>query len=160
MLILDYNTIIKHQYQDVDASRKNFRRLSWLKIFQFFKKKAIDQLNKTLSSQLIYSRGFVAEFTERFKDEEQIDLSYPIDLFQELININITLKAELEKSNDYNLRETDAILTETIDHYYTSLRILKRHNKRNNIPTSQMAIDSCRHSLNTLQTVINGRRTT
>jgi len=28
------------------------------------------------------------------------------------------------------------------------------------IPTSQMAIDSCRHSLNTLQIIIDDRRTT
>jgi hypothetical protein len=160
MISLDYNTIIKHQYLDVDASRKNFRRLTWLNLFQFVKKKAITQLNETLSSQLIHSRGFVSEFTDRFKEEVQIDLSYPIELFQDLININIKLKEELEKSNDHQLRETDAILAETIEHYYTSLRILKRHNKRDNIPTSQMAIDSCRHSLNTLQTVINGRRTT
>jgi hypothetical protein len=160
MLILDYNTIIKHQYQDVDTSRKNFRRLTWLNLFQFVKKKAIDQLNKTLSSQLIHSRGFVSEFTDRFKDGTPIDLSYPIELLQDLLNINIKLKAELEKSNDPQLEESDVILTETIEHYYTSLRVLKRHNKRENIPTSQMAIDSCRHSLNTLQTITNGRRTT
>jgi len=160
MLVLDYNTIIKHQYQDVDASRKNFHRLTWLNLFQFFKKKAIDQLNKTLSSQLIHSRGFVSEFSDRFKEGTQIDLSYPIELFQDLLNINIKLKAELEKSNDPRLKEADSILTETIEHYYMSLRILKRHNKRENIPTTQMATDSCRHSLNTLQTVINGRRIT
>ena len=100
MLVLDYNTIIKHQYQDVEASRKNFRRLSWLNLFQFFKKKAIGQLNKTLSSQLIHSRGFVSEFTDRLKDGTQIDLSFPITLFQDLININIKLKAELERSNE------------------------------------------------------------
>ena len=160
MLVLDYNTIIKHQYLDVEASRKIFHRLTRLNLFQVFKKKAIAQLNKTLSSQLIHSRGFVSEFTDRFKDGTQIDLSYPIKLFQDLLNINIKLKAELEKSNNPKLIEVDAILTETIEHYYTSLRILKRHNKRESIPTSQMATDSCRHSLNTLQTVINGRRTT
>lgn len=160
MLVLDYNTIIKHQYLDVDASRKNLRRLPWLNLFQFFKKKAIDHLNKTLSIQLIHSRGFVSEFTDRFKDGEQKDLSYLIELIQDLININIKLKTEVEKSNDKQLQETDTILAETIEHYYASLRILKRYNKRENIPTSQMAIDSCRHSLNTLQTVINGRRTT
>jgi hypothetical protein len=160
MLVLDYNTIIKHQFQDVDASRKNFHRLSWLNLFHYFKKKAIDQLNKTLSSQLIHSRGFVSEFNDRFKEGTQIDLSYPIELFQDLININIKLKAEIEKSNDPQLKEADEILAETIDHYYTSLRILKRHNKRESIPTSQIAIDSCRHSLNTLQNVTNGRRTT
>ena len=117
-------------------------------------------LNKTLTSQLIYSRGFVSEFTDRLKDGTQIDLSYPITLFQDLININIKLKAELERSNDSQLKEADAILTESIEHYYTSLRILKRHNKRESLPTSQVAIDSCRHSLNNLQNVINGRRTT
>jgi len=125
MLVLDYNTIIKHQYHDVDVSRKNYRRFTWLNLFQFFKKKAIDQLNNTLSSQLIHSRGFVSEFTDRFKDGAPIDLSYPIELFQDLLNINIKLKAELEKSNDPQLKETDNILTETIEHYYTSLRILK-----------------------------------
>lgn len=135
-------------------------RLTRFNVFQFFKKKAVDQLNKTLSSQLIHSRGFVSEFTDRFKDGTQIDLSYPITLFQDLININIKLKSEIEKSNDPQLKEADEILAETIEHYYTSLRLLKRHNKRDSIPTSQMAIDSCRHSLNTLQTVINGRRTT
>jgi len=119
MLLLDYNTIIKHQYRDVDASRKKFHRLTWLNLFQFFKKKAVDQLNKS-----------------------------------------IKLKAELESSNNPQLKEADAVLTETIEHYYTSLRILKRHNKRESIPTSPITIDSCRHSLNTLQTVINGRRTT
>jgi hypothetical protein len=160
MLVLDYNTIIKHQYLDVDASRRNFHRLTWLNLFQFFKKKAISQLNKTLGSQLIHSRGFVSEFTERFKGEVLLDLSYPIELIQDLIDINIKLKAELEKSNDVTLKEADAILAETIDHYYTSLRLLKKHNKRDNIPTSQMAKDSCRHSLNTLQTAIDGRRTT
>jgi hypothetical protein len=160
MLLFDYNAIIKHQYRDVEASRKNFRRLALLNLFQFFKKKAIGQLNKTLSSQLIHSRGFVSEFTDRLKDGTQIDLSYPITLFQDLININIKLKAELERSNDPQLKEADAILIETIEHYYTSLRILKRHNKRESLPTSQVAIDSCRHSLNILQNVINGRRTT
>jgi hypothetical protein len=160
MLVLDYNNIIKHLYNDVYASRKNFRRLTWLHLFQFLKKKAIDQLNKSLSAQLIHSRGFVSEFNDRFKDEAQIDLSYPIKLFQDLLNINIKLKAELESSNDPQLQEADTILTETIEHYYTSLRILKRLNKRESIPTSQMATDSCRHSLNTLQAVINCRRTT
>lgn len=160
MLVLDYNTIIKHQYLDVDASRKSFHRLTWLSLIQFFKRKAVGQLNKTLSSQLIQSRGFVSEFTDRFKGEVEIDLSYPIELIQDLIDINIKLKTELEKSNNPDLKETDAILAETIEHYYTSLRLLKRHNKRNNIPTSQMAIDSCRHSLNTLQTISDGRRTT
>ena len=160
MFALDYNNIIKHQYLDVEASRKNFHRLTWLKLFQFYKKRAIDQLNKKLGLQLIHSRGFVAEFTDRFKEGAEIDLSYLIGLFQDLLNVNIKLKAEIEKSNDPALKEADAILTETIEHYYTCLRILKRHNKRESIPTSQMATDSCRHSLNTLQTVTDGRRTT
>jgi len=160
MLALNYNSIIIHQYRDVNASRKNFHRLTWLNLFHFAKRKRIDQLNKTLGSQLIQSQGFISEFTERLNDINEIDLSYPIKLLEDLIKINIELKTELEKSKIPELKETDAILTETIEHYYTSLRILKRHNQRKSIPTSQMAIDSCRHSLNTLQNVIDGRRTT
>jgi hypothetical protein len=123
-------------------------------------RKNIEQLHNALSSQLIRSRGFVSEFTNRFNGEIEVDLNCPIELIQDLIDINIKLKTELENYSDVKLKGVDAILSETIEHYYTSLRILKKHNKRNNIPTSQMAIDSCRHSLNTLQTIIDGRRTT
>ena len=115
--------------------------------------KHIEQLHSALSSQLIRSRGFVSEFTDRIKGDE-IDLSYPIELIQNLIDINIKLKTEIENSNDVKLKQADAILAEVIENYYTSLRMLKRHNKRNNIPTSQMAIESCKHSLNTLQTIL------
>jgi hypothetical protein len=123
-------------------------------------RKNIEQLHNALSSQLIRSRGFVSEFTNRFNGEIEVDLNCPIELIQDLIDINIKLKTELENYSDVKLKGVDAILSETIEHYYTSLRILKKHNKRNNIPTSQMAIDSCRHSLNTLHTIIDGRRTT
>ena len=160
MLALDYNTILKHQFHDVNASRTSFRFITWLKVIQFVKKKIVVSLNKNLSSQLIQSRGLVSEFTDRLKESDNIDLSYPIELIEDLIGINISLKTEFEKSNDPDLKRADEILTETIEHYYASLRILKRHNQRNSIPTSQIATDSCRHSLNTLQTVINGRRTT
>jgi hypothetical protein len=91
MLILDCTTIIKHQYLEIDASRRSFHRLAWLDLFRFFKKKAIGQLNKTLSSQFILSRGFVSEFTDIFRDEVQIDLSSPIGLIQDLIVKNLEI---------------------------------------------------------------------
>jgi hypothetical protein len=160
MLALDYNTIIKHQYEVVTASRKNFHRLTRFNIFNLLKRKLITRLNDGLSNQLIHARGLVSEFTDRFKEVEEIDLNFLIELIDKLIKLNISLKSEFENSNDPDLKKANDILTETIEHYYTSLRILKRHNKRESIPTSQMAIDSCRHSLNTLQAVINSRRST
>src|SRR5262245_8733407 len=117
----------------------------------------IDQLNNSLGYHLIVAKELAVEITDRFSNGVQIDLTCAITLVQNLINTNIQLKAVLEKLSD-NQKETDAILSEIIDHYYTSLRILKRHNKRDNIPTSEIAIASCKHSSGTLQAVINTRR--
>ena len=117
-----------------------------------FRKSDIDKLRNTLGSQLILSREFVYEITGRFKGKAEITLSYPIQLIQDLIDINVKLKTELEQSDDLNLKEPEAMLAETLEYYFKALRIMKRRNRRNNIPTSQMAIEACRHSLNTLQT--------
>lgn len=116
--------------------------------------KGIDQLNKMLSYQLEDSKRLVSEFTYKLKDVVSADLSRQIKLVQDLIDNNIKLKTEFENTNDVNLKEAEAILLETLEHNYTAMRMLKRHNIKNNIPTSQLAIDSCEHSLNTLKTIL------
>lgn len=112
--------------------------------------KAIDQLIKMLNSQLTDSKRLVSEFTDKLKDGVLMDLSCEIKLVQDLIDNNVILKTELEKSG-VKLKETDAILAETLEYYHTSLRILNRHNKR--IIFQPAAKDTCSNSLNTVQTL-------
>jgi hypothetical protein len=86
-------------------------------ILLMFSGNDIDQLKNTLGFQFVHSREFVSEITTRFKGKAEFALSCTIQLIQDLIDINIKLKTELEQSNDINLKEPEAILEATIEHY-------------------------------------------
>ena len=157
---LKYNTILKHQRVDVDKNRKLIYFFPASHVFHLIRSWIINRLNSTLSNQLIFAKGLVSDLKDRVNELGGKDLNIGIDHLNDLIKVNILLKDSIEKSNNQALQNADILLSDTIENYYTALRILKRKNNRSSIETSQLAKESCRHSLNSLQTVINGRRTT
>jgi len=170
MLTLDYNTVIKHQYDDVNKSRKKiafyFHNLftNWL---HYFVKRGLKKVNNILLSQLLSSKGLLSDIKEKAPQLQGQNLTKVIDWVDSLIKVNVSFKTEIEKiileddGNDFpEMLTANSALEETIETLYNILRILKKCNGKTTVETSEEAINSAKHSLHSLQTVLHGRRTT
>ncbi len=114
--------------------------------------------------QLLSSKGLVATIKESVDLIKGKDLSKTIADTDKYIKVYIHLKDTLDglilRGNEEHFPELliqQSVIGETIDNLYHLLRMLKRQNIKKNIETSQIAKDSSRHSVNSLETVLHGR---
>lgn len=91
------------------------------------------------------------------------DLSEPIALINELLTLNVKLHADIsallenDKSGRFQLLTISRdVLDEVIDTLYAVSRKLKKANHKVPSETSQLAIDSSRKSISTLEKIMYG----
>src|SRR2546429_97491 len=125
MLAIDYNTVIKHQYDDVNKSRKKigfyFSSLftNW---WHSFVKRGLKKVNNILFSQLVSSKGMLFDIKEKATQLQGENLSKIITWIEGLITVNISLKSEIEelmaedKENKFpEIATSNSVLEETIE---------------------------------------------
>ena len=164
-----YDALLKHQS---DALIKGTRKITgifgrgWRLIADFFVKKTVLTINELLISQMMQSKGFLADIEKRTTELKDQDLHVIIGGVDAIIKLNITLKETIDHTfTDWtekikDVQTWDPILEETIENYYSVLRILKRQHLKASIETSSLAIESSKCSLTSLQTATYDRRTT
>ena len=126
--------------------RRNFDKIN--RAFEYSLSVAVDTLTRLKGAQ----STFVGK-------DLSIIISTLEDILQSIITSkeNISKIIKLDKNKKFEtLIESDIILEKNIEAIYDILRILKRLNKKEPFPTSQLAIDSARRSANTLQKVMYG----
>jgi len=170
MLTLDYNTVIFHQFQDVERSKK---RLSFIDtplgkwINSIFSLDTIfSGINRATTSQLLKVKGLLSELKENYSELHNQDLSRAINQINDLLNDNISFLFRVEtilkgdSSDEFQkLIISKEVLAETIETLYSTIRLLKRANqKKPMMETSQMAIDSSKKSVDTLAKVVYGNK--
>lgn len=177
MITLDYNSTFRHQIEDVNKSRRKINFFfnkpltiigQWMKtLLKNLTQKAIIKINLRLTSQLLSSKGLLADLQSKADYFQGKDLSAFINQVDNLILQHISFNDDIEKIIEADNQElfpeiktTDSLLKETIEVQYDILRILKRFHKKSTKETSDLAIESSRRSLISLETIVNGRRTT
>ncbi|HWK07310.1 MAG TPA: hypothetical protein VNS58_26945 [Puia sp.] len=164
-----YDTFLQRQYKDAARETKKIRiaiRFDFQFVTRFFVRKAVKKINIFLLTQVIESKGLLSDIESKKDALLGMDLSETIDSINRIIKLNISLKQILSEFSDhlhsknYEVNSWDPILEETIDSLYSTLRILKRQNKKTRIETSSLAIESSKCSLTSLQTATYDRRTT
>jgi len=163
-----YDTFLQRQYKDAARETKRIRaaiRFDFQFVTRFLLKRAVNKINIFLPTQLIESKGLLSDIESKKDALSGLDLSETIDSVNRIINLNISLKQILSELADhlhpkFKVNTWDPILEETIDSLYSTLRILKRQNKKTRIETSSLALESSRCSLTSLQTASYDRRTT
>ena len=126
--------------------------------------KKINLLSAYFFDQLLYSKRLKTSIHENIEQLKGRDLSKAIFDTGNFIGINIRLQDTIDSFMSKNSQEQfselsllHSVIGDTIDNLYNLLRMLKRQNIKKNIETSQFAIDSSAHSVNSLETVLNGR---
>jgi hypothetical protein len=166
--ILQYDQVIQRQYHDAERRRKDFRIVIHLDLqffTRFFVSRAVRRIDQWLPSFLIRAKGLLSDLQSRDSELAGQNLKPVIDHLERLINLNILLKEKL------TLVEEDAIiypeisawsniLTETIETLYSTLRLAKRYNGRTPRETSDLAVESSKRSLSSLETTSYVRRAT
>lgn len=170
MLLQEYNYQLLHQYNDVNKAKRKFDTFfhSFLpSIVDNLLKRLTNKITNTLVEQLLKSRGLLAIVQDKVKDVENVQLDEPISLINKLIKVNADLKTRIEEiaqSDNENrfpqIHIANEVLEETIDNLYDTLRFLKKRNIKPNIEQSNLALESSKRSLSSLQTVLHGRRST
>ncbi len=164
-----YDTFLQRQYKDATRETKRIRtaiRFDFQFVTRFFIRKAIKKINFFLLTQVIESKGLLSDIESKKDALFGMDLSETIDSINKIIKLNISLKQILTEfsgnphAKKYEVNSWDSILEETIDSLYSTLRILKRQNKKTRIETSSLALESSKCSLTSLQTATYDRRTT
>lgn len=167
--IPQYDSFIQRQYQDVERETKQIKiviRLDFKFITRFFVKRAIRKINEFLPSQLLKAKGVLADLESREQQLKGRDLGYMIQNMERIIDLNIMVHSLItEDLENFSKELPDAktwggILEETIEILYCTLRILKRQTKKANIETSDLALESSKRSLTSLERASYDRRTT
>lgn len=164
MLVLDYNSAIQDQSEDIKRSQKklDFFHTPFGKWFTpLFLDSIITKLTKLSTTRLLQSKGVLSEIRDNSHKLVDKDLSKVIRSTNDLLNLNITLHSMVievigeNKENEFQkLSILQEIIEETIETLYSINRVLKRSNLKTHSETSQLAIDSSRKSLDTLAKVI------
>lgn len=174
MLVIDYNIAAINQYEAVNANRKKIK-LFFGRIFSFslstwltsFIKKKLVTINAIQTSDLLYSKGMLADLEKKQAQLQGQDLSKLIGHIGKLLNQNILFNDVMEKliredvSNKFEeLRSISSVTIESIEVQYDIVRLLKKNNKKNPIEASPLASESNDRSLNSLETASYERRAT
>ncbi|MBO9632267.1 MAG: hypothetical protein J7578_04060 [Chitinophagaceae bacterium] len=177
MLLLDYDTTVRHQFEDLHKSRRKINFFfnnplgsisQWINtLIQKLIEKAIAQINDRLTTQLFHSKGILADLQSKATELQGKDFNTFIRKIDDLIIQHVSFTHEIEVIIEADKRSkfpqillTDSLLKEIIEVQYDILRILKRYNNNSSRETSELAVESSKRSLISLQTTANGRRTT
>lgn len=167
--IPQYDSLLHHQYNDVENKARKIRifiSADFHFIKRFFVKKGVRKINNFLSSHLLKSKGILSDIESRTSDLKDKDLSHMIKGIDGIIKLEIKLKESVRGSFEKMIHDCpeienwEPILEETINNLYSTLRILKRQNKKTAIDTSPLAVESSKRSLTSLQTATYDRRPT
>jgi hypothetical protein len=165
-----YDVFLQRQYKDTARETKKIRiviRVDFQFITKFFLKRAVRKINVFLLNQLIKSKGLLSDIESRKEALLGKDLSKIIYGINKIIKLDIALKELLSNAFDDHLTSKmpevnswDAILEETINSLYSTIRILKRQNRKTTRETSPLAFESSECSLTSLETASYDRGTT
>jgi hypothetical protein len=118
----------------------------------------LKRVNGLFILQLFYSRGLLAEITEDLDEIKSQDSSTLIFLIELLINKNIEIQSSTEDiikkdtENKYpECKIINAVLIQTLENLYSTLRILKRVNLKTPIERTELAETAAAHSAKTLE---------
>ncbi len=166
MLTLDYNSVISYQYSNVEKSKKKLDFFNtglgkWAN--SVFLRGILKRIMNVLTSQLLHSKGILLEAKEHSLELQGKSLTKGIESINGLLNLNIRLQsllAELcedDKDNKYpELHVSNEIVIETIENFYSIIRVLKRANAKEPKETSDIARDLSRASVKSLEKVLYG----
>jgi hypothetical protein len=165
---LDYTSVIRTQYYCVEKSKKSldFFNSGLGKVVNSIRspKSILRKVNSILISQLVSSRGLLITAQEKNLEIKDKDLTKAVTGVNKLLELNIVVQSlvdELLENNNENkypeLYLTRELLSETIENFYSILRILKKANLKTPKETSQLARDLSRVSVNSLEKVLYGR---
>jgi len=168
LTIPQYDNLIQNQYQDAEKRTKDFRIVIHFD-FQFFTRyfvaRAIRRIDATLPTYLIKAKGLLADLQSREAELSGSNLRAFIDHLDRFINLLVYLREKLPSIEDTSsaFPEIDnwkGILTETIETLYATMRLAKRYNLKTPRPVSDLAIESSKRSLSSLQRTSYVRRAT
>lgn len=159
---IDYSSLIREQSSLVERCihRVNFFIRIKLPVFLIlsFANWAIKKMNSRLSTQLLVSKGALANLKEDFADLKGQNLSDLITDLNELNILNIDFHTHIEKALNEGLgnyikgiNNTKNLLEETIEIQYDLVRLLKKANKIVPMQTSDVAKSISAHSFDNLQ---------
>ncbi len=168
LTIPQYDQIIQRQYRDAERRSWDFRlviRLDFQFFTRFFIGAAVRRINRALPSFLIKAKGLPSDLQSREAELTGGNLKDTIGNLEQLINIHIFLNEELvlvkEDAIIYpEINTWSNIMTETIETLYATLRLAKRYNGRTPRETSDLAVESSKRSLTSLETTSYARRAT
>ena len=172
LLLQEYNTVLNYQSACVDKTRKQIDYYFNNRLGNTFSrvssvKRKLSRLSSFFTEQLLSSKGLVVVIGEKMEKLKGRDLSETITDTNKLISVYISLKDTLDTIVSDGVHEhftelivQQSVLADIIDNLYDVLKMLKRQNIKKNIETSQFAIDSSKHSVNSLETVLYGRSST
>jgi hypothetical protein len=138
--------------------------LSFAKLF--FARNAAKKLHLFLLNQSLNAKGLLAVVEKNSTELSDKNHTDSIRRFEQIIKLNIKLKGVVARitgaleSQIPEYSSWEPILEETIENLYSVLRILKRHHRLTPHETSDLARESANTSLNSLETIIHGRRAT
>jgi hypothetical protein len=168
MLVLDYTKIASNQFHHVEKQVRNNQYFSILGSFSsYFVKRRTRKLNTSLTGLFLESKGILAELKENIGKIEDKTIKEVIVKSDSIISKYSVFRASIEvliegdKENKYpEFKNTLSIITETLAIQFDILRLLKRYSKKSHTQTSAETLESNRRSLNSLESIMNGHRTT
>jgi hypothetical protein len=168
LTISQYDHIIQDQYEDAERRSRDFRlviRLDVQFFTRFFIGAAVRRIDQALPSFLIKAKGLLSDLQDREAELTGNNLKDTISHLERLINVHIFLNEKLalveEDASIYpEIKTWSNITTETIETLYATLRLAKRYNGRAPRETSDLAVESSKRSLSSLETTSYGRRAT
>lgn len=165
---LDYNTALCNQYDFVASNGKKLNRYGniangfWAPFYPLHH--ALKKMKGQFIQQLIYSKGMLSQVSEHIEDIRNKDTSELIDIIEQLINKNIELHSKAEEivNEDTDNRFPEfhiitSVLLETIENFYSTLRIIKRVNRKTPIERTTLAESSVSISAKTLEKIFYER---
>lgn len=168
LTIPQYDHFIQNQYEDAERRRKDFRiviRFDLQFFTRFIVSAAIRRIDETLPSFLIKAKGLLTDLQTKEAELSGSNLRGFIEhldrFIQALIFITETLPSIEEASTVFpEINGWRGILTETIETLYATMRLAKRYNLQSSRPPSNLAVESSKRSLSSLERTSYVRRTT
>src|ERR1700719_1015607 len=160
LTISQYDHLIQQQYETTERQTNDVRKAIRLD-FHFFTgyliRRVIKKLDSFLPTQLIHAKGLYAAFQSRETELKGTDLRANIEHIEKLIRLNIMLKdlfSKLAKDSEISQKASnwESLLDETIDSLYDTVRLLKRNTHKTTKESSELAVESSKRSLSSLET--------
>jgi hypothetical protein len=134
-------------------------------IARFFVNRAVHRIDEALPSYLIKAKGLLSDLQSKEEQLRGRNLTDIIGHLERLINLYIFLKETISSIAEGasifpEIKNWAPILTETIEMLYATLRLAKRYNLKTSHPASDLAVESSKRSLSSLERTSYVRRAT